>query len=289
MKVKWLLLLIMVGCSHGAKVDSLPGASKVKEVIFKEPIRLEISKTKGHVDVLKYRYISTKSTSDARKIKVKREEFVDFTTKSTVIEVLPNGNIRYRIQTLQKEGAVELNDLSFPELNESIDFILTPSAHVLKAGGYSSESIFFVQPIPLPSTPVSKGDTWTLEHTWLSRHNALPLKIDMVSILTQFVECGDKDQCADIEISGRVTLPPGMIRGSLESRVYGRILFAVKKGMIVWSEIRTEEKLKTAEERVEIESCMESVVELPKNYKWPYKDKPNCSPKQEFSNQIPGA
>jgi hypothetical protein len=269
-----------LGCSHGGM--------KVKEVRVRQPVLLQINGNKGQVELTRYRYLSTKATTDERKIRVKRDESVDFVTKSEVIDSLKDNQVRVRVQTTQKEGGVELNDLSFPELNESIDFIFTPSAKVLKAGGYSRESIFFVQPIPLPEGPVSKGDTWTLEHTWLSRHNSLPLKIELVSILSRFVECGENDRCADIEISGRVVLPPGMIKGSLQSQVFGRLLFAEKKGMIVWSDIRTEERLKTEDEKIEIDSCLESLVEEPKSYRWAFKEKADCDPKVEFTGRIPG-
>ena len=78
-----ILSISILACSHGgtktsAKLDG--------------PIRLEISKSKGHIEVIKYRYISNKSTLNERKIRVKRDESVDFTTKSTVVDVLPNNN-----------------------------------------------------------------------------------------------------------------------------------------------------------------------------------------------------
>jgi len=274
-----LIPSVLAGCAHSQK--------SVKEVKINTPVKLELSQQLGQFDITHYRYHSSKSTLDERKIKIKRDEIVDFKVRSEIKGLSPSGLIRLQVKTVQKEGPVELNDLAYPELNETIDFALTKNAQVVRAGNYPSESIFFVQPIPLPDHPVAKGDTWAVEHAWLSRHNGIPLKLELVAILSRFVECGAGDTCADIEISGRVTLPPGMIRGSLDSKVYGRLLFALKKGLIVWSEVRTDENLNTPDERVEIASCMESVIEAPSAYTWASKSKPYCTPQSEFTNELP--
>jgi hypothetical protein len=273
--------IFLSACAH------LPSSSHIKEVTLKEPVSLELGHQLGEFDITHYRYHSTKSTLDERKIKVKRDEIVDFKVRSEVTGLTPGGLIHLQVKTVAKDGPVELNDLAYPELNETIDFTLSKSAQVIRAGGYSSDSIFYVQPIPLPDKPVSKGDTWEVEHAWLSHHNGVPLKLDLVAILSRFVECGPKDTCADIEISGRVTLPPGMINGSLDSKVYGRLLFALKRGLIVWSEVRTDENLQTSEEKVQIASCMESTLDEPSAYLWAGRDKPYCTPQSEFTNQLP--
>lgn len=273
--------LSLSACSH------VSSKSNVKEVQMKEPVKLELSHELGQFDITRYRYHSSKATLDERKIKVKRDEVVDFKIRSEVRGLTPSGLINLQVKTLEKEGPVELNDLAYPELNETIDFTLTKNAQVVRAGGYSSDSIFYVQPIPLPEKAVSKGDTWAVEHAWLSRHNGIPLKLELVAILSRFVECGPQDTCADIELSGRVTLPPGLIKGSLDSKVFGRLLFALKKGLIVWSEIRTDEDLSTPGEKVEIASCMESVIDTPSAYVWGARKKPFCTPQSEFSNQLP--
>ncbi len=276
-----LCALAASACTHMSKTGN------AKEYEMKAPIMLEIGHELGQFDISHYRYHSSKSTYDARKIRVKRDEIVNFKVRTEVKGVTPMGMVKLQVKTLEKEGPVELNDLAYPEVNESIDFTLTKNAQVIRAGGYSSDSIFYVQPIPLPNRPVNKGDTWAVEHAWLSRHNGIPLKLELVAILSRFVECGPKDICADIEVSGQVTLPPGMIRGSLDSKVFGRMLFATKKGLIVWSEVRTEETLQTPEEKVEIASCMESVIETPSAYRWSTKEKPFCTPQSEFSNKLP--
>jgi hypothetical protein len=276
-----VLSSLLSSCSH------MSGQGHIKEVQMKQPVKLELSQELGQFDITRYRYHSSKATLGERKIKVKRDEIVDFKIRSEVRGLTPSGLIQLQVKTLEKEGPVELNDLAYPELNETIDFTLTKNAQVVKAGSYSSDSIFYVQPIPLPEKPVNKGDTWAVEHAWLSRHNGIPLKLELVAILSRFVECGPQDTCADIELSGRVTLPPGLIKGSLDSKVFGRLLFALKKGLIVWSEIRTDEDLSTPGEKVEIASCMESVIDTPSAYVWGAKKKPFCSPQTEFSNQLP--
>jgi len=268
-----LNVLTVLGCSHGT-TKGLSG----REVQISGPVKLEINNEAGHTEVTHYRYDSIKDTHDERKIRVKREEVVDFKTKSVVTSSKGTGEVDVRMETFEKDGEMDLNDLSFPEKGEAIDFVMDRASNVIKAGNYPPESIFFVQPVPLPPQAVSKGDTWEIEQGWLSRNNGMPLKLDIIGILTKFVECGENDRCADIEISGKVTVPTGLVKATLESKVEGHLLFALRGGLVVWSEIRTHEKLITADEKVLIGSCMESILDQPRAYE-SGKQKPFCTPK----------
>ena len=94
----------------------------------------------------------------------------------------------------------------------------------------------------LPGKPVSVGDTWSMVHRWTSLKNGIPLEVDIVSILKNVYDCGEKVRCADIEISGDVRIPMPVSQGvSLESRVMGRLLFGVESGTVIWADIRNQE------------------------------------------------
>ncbi len=182
--------------------------------------------------------------------------------------------IHYRLRTLTKEGPLRLNDLGFPDVGEELDYIFTPQAEVLRVGDIPPSSHFYVPPLPLPDRPVGPGDTWELNHHWFSE-SGLPLKLQVIAIFNTLVSCPPWGWCADLDISGDLDIP-GLDRQSLrfESLIQGRMLFALEKGLLLWSEVHSHEETLTQEEHQQSLSCL--VGQVQKNSCPP----PQCRPKE---------
>src|SRR5690606_36435341 len=103
-------------------------------------------------------------------------------------------------------------------------------------------------------------------------------QLDVIGILKEVMPCGFHDECADIEVSGEVSMPKDVLRAKFKSRVKGRILLALKRGMVVWSDIRTTESISTPNERVEVETCMVSRLLEPEKYDLKNLTETECKP-----------
>lgn len=268
---------------------SLNQKDRPQPVKIDKPILLELSGSVNRLEVIRYHFASHKESFAPKAIipEVKKEN-VEFAVQTTTKEVFPGGEVSYMIETLSRKGEVPLHDLAFPEPGEKLEQILTRNARVLKAGEYPPESIFFLPPIPLPVIPVKVGDTWTLKHQWASDSSGVPLELDMVAILKGIYSCGENDQCADIEISGQVALPQKIPNLYLDSEITGHLIFAVQYGSIVWSEIRTVEKVTAEKGKSVVQSCMKSFIEKPSPYVWKWDSTLQCDPGSPFENKIPG-
>ncbi|MEQ1877760.1 MAG: hypothetical protein ABL958_14040 [Bdellovibrionia bacterium] len=279
-----LFIFFMTGCA------TLSGKNRPQPVKLDSPVLLELSGSVNRLEVIRYHFASHKESSvigKAEKPEIKDEK-VEFAVQTTTREVFPTGDVGYLIETVSRVGDIKLHDLAFPEPGEKLEQILTRNARVVKAGEYSPDSIFYLPPIPLPVEPVKVGDTWTMRHQWASDSTGVPLELDMVAILKGIYVCGENDQCADIEISGQVSLPQRIPKLTLDSEITGHLIFAVQHGSIVWSEIRTTEKVAAEKGRSYVVSCMKSFIEKPAAYGWKWDSQLQCDPKSSYENRIPG-
>jgi len=247
--------LFVVGCSTSSKSVDVNG-----------PVTLRLKGEQGQTDITRY-YSHAKINAFAEDQKVKeRDEIVDFSV-SEKTKAVDEKNKRLTVvsSTIRKDGTVDLHDLAFPELNEEIEYVFDDLAKVFKAGPYPPESVFFVPPLPLPEEAVEVGSTWNMDHAWIGLKNGIPLQLQIIGILKGFGRCGSKDRCADIEISGNVDVI-GIKKAAVEyrSEVWGRLLFSLDRGAVVWSEVRNKEMMRTPEESLEILACMASVLEEPR-------------------------
>lgn len=247
----------------------------------------------GRMERIRYTSGSVTKTFEGTQIVNERSEAVDFLVQNKTTKVLPNGNLHLKVETLSKDGQVDLRDMAFPEPNEVLEMVYAANAKVLKAGRYGTESIFFVPPMSLPDVPVSIGDTWTLSHRWKSQKNGVELKLELTSILKNIYPCvGNpfKDRCAEIEISGDVTVPAAKQSGfELSSRNSGRLLISVTTGAYIWGDIRTEETFQSGGIRMEVRSCIESILEEPSEERWPWRQSIKCDPAESVPTSVPGA
>ena len=251
----------LLGCSV---LDTVKGSKSLKPLQLNKPMRIELKPMLGNHEVSRYFSKSHVNTFVDTELTREKEESVEFVVESKTHKISPDGNtIDQVIRLLHKDGPVDLRTLGFPEDGEELNFSLTKSATVLKAGTYPKTSIFYVPPLSLPNDPVSVGETWNLEKNWISSGNGIPLELKLVSTLKAWVKCGD-DTCADIEVSGEVSMM-GIKKNQLkfESEIAGRILFSIERGVLVWSMLKNKERLTTLTSMMTVTGCMVSRLEKP--------------------------
>lgn len=274
-------VLTLITCS------TLVHCTSLRKSTPDEAVTLELKGQPG--TSIETRYYSSARTLSYNENQLLRDrtESVDFAVITDIKSYDPQTKqLKFVARTVRKDGKVALHDLAFPELREEIDFVVDGgTAKVIRAGGYSPLGIFYVPSMPLPKEPVKVGDTWVLEHVWYSANDNIPLKLDIVGILKNIVPCEGDKRCADIEISGNVSLvnAPTTIGSGFESKVWGRVLFGVERGEVIWSEMRSAERMNLPGERVEVSSCMISETKLGKGYR----TKLECEPKEQPITSIP--
>lgn len=254
--------VLIQGCATGSHSNAM--YSNLKPIENPGPVTIELKGKKG--DTVKTRFYShslTKNFHQSQIIK-KKDEIVEF---SLVEEIRQSDSKKDRIIVLatskEKDGVVDLHDLAFPELDETIEYVYTSKGKVIKAGEYPQWSIFYVPPLPLPEVPVQVGDTWEMKEEWRSMNNGIPLQVNLVGILKNVYQCG-ADRCADIEMSGDVSLANATaVDINFVSEMNGRLLFNIDKGVSVWSMIQGQEDLRTNDDQTIVLSCLASNVLQP--------------------------
>ncbi|MGE0526700.1 MAG: hypothetical protein AB7G93_09000 [Bdellovibrionales bacterium] len=270
--------LSLVHCSSLKKVGSAPDLPPEVTIAFRAQ----------NGAVTDTRYYSSSWTRGFTQDQIVRDrtEVVEFAVRSRVLAVDTSANTyRVNVRTIQKDGTVDLHALAFPELNEELEYVIRGDGAVLKAGNYPSQSIFFVPAMPVPHHPVRVGDTWTMKHSWLSAQGGIPLTLDVVGILKDIVSCDGRSVCADVEVSGHVRIEglqtkPG---GQFENRVWGRMLFGLSRGDVIWSEMRSAEEIRSEGDRVVVNSCMVSEVAIANSRR----TAPSCDPKEQPVEKVP--
>ncbi len=213
---------------------------------------------KNPTDVSNTAYRSASHTEEFYENQVIREksEGVDFIVQTKPAENAQDDRVQLVMSTVGKNGSLSLNDFGFPELKESIDFQYTPQGKVLKAGHFNELSLFFVPPLPLPTQPVEEGDTWEVNHIWVSQ-SGLELLLNVIGIHKGYKSCGDSSPCLNMEISGTVKPASDRIVGmDLNSRISGHLLFSIPKGEVVSSEVRSQETIELPDRKIVSRSCM---------------------------------
>lgn len=269
------LLLSLVQCTSLKQSGS--GGSKMSG----QAVRIEMKGKPGTTSLTRYYSNSRVRTYADNQLLRDRTEAVDFDVRTTFQAYDPATQIlKFKVRTVRKDGTVRLNELAFPEKNKEIDYVVRGNGTVLKAGDYPPQSLFFVPALPIPKEEVKVGDTWTMEHIWHSAADGIPLKLDIVGILKDVVPCDGGKPCADIEISGHVKLVaiPTVEGARFDSKVWGRVLYALDRGEIMWSEMRSAEDMITKGEQVKVVSCMISEVQVNNKSASKFECEPNEQP-----------
>jgi len=268
------LILIHIGCaSRGGSRSSAGNGAVTIRFNPKAGVQTET------------RYFNTSrilTYSDSQLIK-DRTETVDFTV-ATKVSHSDAETVHLSATTVSKDGVVPLHDLAFPEKGEVLDYIVKTTGQVVKAGKLPPQSIFFVPSVPIPEKPVEVGDTWTLEHVWNSARDGIPLRLEIAAVLKNIVTCEKTKKCVDLEVSGHVTVMLQVnSKAKFDSKIWGRMLFSLDRGDVIWSQTRSREEMSHGTERVTVNSCMISEM----------KDGPQlrtqleCEPKETPVTSVP--
>lgn len=197
-----------------------------------------------------------------------RIESVEF---KTVTETRPRNETSFfmTIKTLSKDGPTPLSEMAYPEVGEQIQYIISNDSSILKAGEFPKQSLYFIPQLPLPNKVLNPGQTWTYEHIWVSSDIAAPLKLEIVFILKNILDC-EQSQCISLEYSGKIsqieksTIP-------LKSSLKGTMIYDLKNSQIVQSYQINEEELSVEGTRVVGKSCSETLNSR-------LNRKPSCDP-----------
>ena len=271
----WLILALVncltLSCSTEPKQRSLR--------VPPEGIFLRLRPLQGRMEMSShYSHIHTKSYNKGV-VTETEDDIVSFDVATeTVLVDMGQLKLHMNMTTIRKEGNVELHDLAFPELGESLRFVFYPNAEVASVDGYPKTSVFYIPPISLPIRKVRIGDTWKMSKTWLSAKGQIPFRVDIVTIFKGLHPCGVKDKCADLEISGQVSLLNASKSVNFKSEIQGRMLFSIGRGTMVWSLVRNHESLDIQEDRTVLHSCLTSQLIAPEKNLWPVPKDIHCDP-----------
>jgi hypothetical protein len=270
---RWIFLVLglsFIGCTSAQRRPELPKA-----------ITLEF---KGKSDAVSdTRYFSNAHilTYEDHQLLRDRQESVDFTVTTHVSDYDGKNKIlKFDEQAVSKDGTASLHDLAFPEMGERLDYEIRSNGEVLRVGNLPPESLYYVPSLPIPDHAVEVGDTWPMDHIWLSAKDGIPLQLRVVGILKAIVPCEGNKVCADLEISGNVVLVkrPTAPGTTFTSRVWGRLLFSLERGDVLWSEMRSQEVMDLNGDKMDVTSCMVSELKVAAAYHIPFACDPTDTP-----------
>ncbi len=245
-----IILFLGAGCAHKAvNNDVTPLPERLAGLKVKGAVELKIGAEPGRTELVKYLSRTLTQSLEGKDVRHQEERKAAFTVETKTGAWDEKGDlITQSVRTVEKLGELDLRSMAMPELGESIGIILSRDGGVVNVDGYPKGTLFYVAPISLPKGVVEVGDTWDYSAQWLSLEESAPFQLDMISILKGFVTCGQSDECADIEISGEVRLsaPIDPVVVSFKNVLAGRILFARKAGVVVWSRIDSLETLQAS-------------------------------------------
>lgn len=288
-------LLFLSACAHKSvtvqRAVLRPNAEGLLPAKVTEPVLLRLKAEMGRNEQVAYSHRAVSNSYEDQQLRHHKEDALDFVSQAETLKVEPTDTrsvqrFTQALSVLKKEGNADLHDFAMPELGERLEVTADSLGQIYKSGDYPANSIFFVSPMSLPEKPVSVGDTWTMQTSWLSLDEMVPYQLDMVSILKGFWTCGT-DVCAEIEISGDVGFQ-GPLSQTLQfkSTWQGRIYFAMKAGTVAWSRVDSEERLLADKIRRDVDSCLEAVLIEPAAVKLPGLHGNRCEPVAKPDTQL---
>lgn len=251
-----------------------------------EPISLNLVGVPGHKDFYSVHSQTLVENISPDKLLHQKIEMVEFDVATEIEGVdKKNSTVSVETKTTKKEGNLSLNDMAYPELDETIDFVFDKRGRVLHAGRYSPETIFFVSPLPLPDHPVKVGDTWTYETEWVTQDSRMPMKIQLVMVLKKALKCFDKEYCAEVEWSGKVYSEE--VKLPIISRINGYTLYRPKTGSQIWTWSRNEEQMEMQGVKMKVSTCIQSILKSEKSKLNPFANsEPTCDPANSTGPKI---
>ena len=277
-----LLAAGLSGCAHGGSKFDMPlNQEGLKQVSVTSPVLLRMKSKPGSVEKIKYLHKSLSKSYEDADLRNQKDQSIEFTSQAETVKVAAD-SFTQTLSLIAKEGEADMHDFAMPELGEKLDVTADFRGRILHAGNYPANSIFYVPPVSLPDGPVSVGDTWSMQSSWLTLDEMVPFQLDMVRILKGVFECGT-DQCAEIEIQGNVTLQGSLVQSmTFKSSWRGRMYFAIQAGTVVWSRIDSAEVMNTDRARRDVTACLEAAMLEPKGIRIANHENPTCNAESEI-------
>ena len=281
-----VVMLLATACMHQKlnlpekEVNRLQ-FNEFKKAQVLEPVELKLKARLGQVEKTKFNSASVTEVFENGSLTNIREESVDFTAKAEIMKLVNTNEFIERLSTSQKDGQIDLHDFAMPEIGEELWVTYDSQAKILKAGNFPANSLYFVPPVSLPAEKQGVGATWTMEARWVTEQG-VPLSLKLLSILKGFIVCGEKEVCADIELSGEVTLDAHEANSAslsdvnFESLWQGRLFFALERGSILWSLVESHEAWDADKVHREVRSCLESTLVEATTFKLWQDEKHKC-------------
>jgi len=262
-------VVVMLACVSARKtgLGSANNGEVTNEADNEEPkyqgkVDLRLKPNQTNVEKISYSHRSRSTSFEDIEVRHQKEEALEFISSASVTKI-DGDRFTQLIAIDKKEGSGNLHDFAMPEVGERLELISDSRGRVLRAGDYPTNSIFFVPPISLPDGAVSVGDTWALTAHWLSLEEMVPYQLDMASILKSVKPCGTH-RCAEIEISGEVTLQGPLVQMmSFKSLWKGFLKFDIDAGTVLWSRVDSEEQFMSGNVRRSVTSCLEAALVEP--------------------------
>lgn len=280
-----------VSSGSGARPEFRPKSDNLEAVKLTEPVLLRLKAQLGRTEKVAYAHRSISKSYEENQLRHEKEEKLNFVSQAETLRVDPPDarNVQRFSQVLsivKKDGNADLHDFAMPDLGEKLEVTADSTGTIFKSGDYPANSVFFVAPMSLPEKPVSIGDTWTMQASWLSLEEMVPYQLDMVSILKGFWKCGS-DTCAEIEISGDVGFQ-GPLSKTLQfkSSWHGRIYFAMTAGTVLWSRVDSDERLVADRIRRDVDSCLEATLIEPAEMRIAGLASASCEPVPRTDTQL---
>ena len=279
-----LTIFLTLGCSTTPrKAKNLP-----QRLVTPHSLRLSLQPLQGRIETTSYYFHAHIQQYNKDVLEEKKDETASFDIETeTILVDRGQAKLHLNVKTTRKEGDIDLNDMAFPELGQSLRLVLYPNGEVANADGYPKTSIFYIPPISLPNRKVKVGDTWKLSRRWVSEQGQ-PLHVDMVTIFKSLYSCGEKDKCADMEIFGNVKLIGVNKALKFKNSIQGRILFSLGRGTVVWSLVRSQESFSYRKNKTTVHSCLTSHLIAPEKSLWPMPEKTYCDPHNTNSVSLVG-
>ncbi len=259
------LYLLNASCAlFGKKVGGLSVANKITEPSF-----VHLQGIQGYESVGRMYSKTIVSERKGEKLTQTEVKYADIDVKSEIL-LVDRGKalIYFLLKTIRSESNMDLADLAMPELNKEIKITMYPNAEVFDVEDRPKTSIFYVPPISLPLHKVKVGDTWPMKRIWLTAKTGIPIQIDLVTVYKNLLKCGKGDLCADLELSGKISLPTAdKAKLNILSDMNGRILFSLKTGTVVWSSVRSSEEISVGGKTQVVQSCTNTALIEPLEHK----------------------
>lgn len=211
------------------------------------PLPLQASTVQNSNSEFRYTTKSDVKVYDKGKKTREYTDFAEFNIQRHTLHVSENGEMQFRVNTSDKKGNMSLNDMAFPEPNETLLEVIDSYGKPLVVKDHPMGSVFYLPRISLPQNSVKEGDRWSYRGRWISKDTGWPFEIEINSKLLAWADC-EGTLCAVIEFTAGIILPDDFpLRSTIKSKIKGRLHYAPHSFDVLWGESQSDEMFEIGE------------------------------------------